>query len=589
MAHDYDLRLISTKAQLLTYIGAEEVLFDEACGFDITSYEQWLCQDTGSKIVIDHFYPFTRHEIPKRNPARGKRVVWEAERELNNTYKGLARRLTRFLQIAILGFPHPQSFGYVRGRNIRDNADQHVGATLLLKVDIKDFFPSISKARVEKLFVDLEVNSEVATLLASFLTINGKLPLGLPTSPIIANAICHGMDGDLSKLATSSGSTYSRYADDISFSTNTTLPKTEVISAIAARHGFELAKDKTRISKRGQNHYVTGLSISDPRSPHAPRAMKRNLRQELYFAEKFGLGDHIRSLGITEGDEIQRYINHLDGSVRYVAFHEPAKARDWFVQWYTILEKSGSSPSFEPKNQHEAQFCFFVDETDFEFEGKKYLALCLSATQQQDVINTTTERIVKSYLANPFSDGDPEKIKRHGMHFSDACEDLRTEYARALQTLPFQGYIVFGELHGKYEANYTRLLAHIIKRRLLAAESKAALFCFEGTDKVSENAIKKIVLESWDELVRTNNRHPKCVTVKIVDKTFYGVGVPDFLLGVFRRYIYSDPTASPPQRQRNMFEGLRDKIRVIVNADTGEEFTRRHPFENSSIGSHREG
>lgn len=588
MAHDYDLRLISTKAQLLTYIGVEEGRFDVACGFDVAAYDQALCQETESEIGIYHHLPFTRHEIPKRNPARGKRVVWEAERYLNNTYKGLARRLTRFLETAIPGFPHPQCFGYVRGLNIRDNAGRHVGATLLLKADIKDFFPSINKSRVEKLFVDLRVNSEVATQLTSFLTIDGKLPLGLPTSPIIANAICHGMDGDLSKLATNSDSTYSRYADDISFSTNATLPKAEAISVIVARYGFELAKEKTRVSKRGQNHYVTGLSISDPRAPHAPRSMKRNLRQELYFAKTFGLDDHIRSLGITEGDEIQRYINHLDGSVRYVAFHEPTKARDLLLQWYAILEESGSSPSFEPKNQHEAQFCFFVDETEFEWNDKKYLALCLSATQQQDVINTTTERILKDYLANPFSDGDREAMSQHGMHFYHATEDLKSLYFRALQKLPFQGYIVFGEQSGAYEADYTKLLAKIIKRRLMAAESKAAFLCFEQNSKVSKNAIEEVVRRSWEELDRTNNRRPKCATVEMVDKSYYGVGIPDFLLGVFRKYVSGVPAASPPLRQHNMFEGLRDKIRVIVNADTGEEFTRRHPFVNSSINDLRE-
>lgn len=338
MAHNYDLRLISTKAQLLTYIGIEKEWFDMVCGFDVAAYGRELQHQADSEVLELPFHPFLRHEIPKRNPARGRRVVWEAERYLNNTYKGLARRLTRFLEDAIPGFPHPQCFGYVRGRNIRDNAGQHVGATLLLKTDIKDFFPSIDKARVEKLFADLRVDSNVATQLTGFLTIGGKLPLGLPTSPIIANAICHDMDGDLSKLAAISDSTYSRYADDISFSTNTTLPEAKAISLIVAKYGFELAKDKTRVSKRGQNHYVTGLSISDPHAPHAPRSMKRNLRKELYFAKKFGLEDHIRSLGITYGDEIQRYINHLDGRVKYVAFHEPAKAGDLVSLWYSILD-----------------------------------------------------------------------------------------------------------------------------------------------------------------------------------------------------------------------------------------------------------
>lgn len=256
---------------------------------------------------------------------------------------------------------------------------------------------------------------------------------------------------------------------------------------------------------------------------------------------------------------------------------------------YTRLDESGDSPSFKPKNQHQAQFCFFVDETEFEWNGKNYLALCLSATQQQDIINATTERILKDYLADPFSDGDRDAISKYGMHFYHAPENLKSFYFQALQTLPFQGYVVFGEQSGAYEMDYTKLLAHIIKRRMMAAESKAALLCFEQNNKVSTNAIEAVVQDAWKELHRTKNRHPRYVSVKMVDKSHFGVGVPDFLLGVFRKYLTSDPTASPPQRQQNMFEGLRDKIRVIVNADTGEEFTRRLPFDNTSIGEHREG
>tara|TARA_R110002124_G_C8740869_1_gene497378 strand:+ start:211 stop:651 length:441 start_codon:yes stop_codon:yes gene_type:complete len=123
------------------------------------------------------------------------------------------------------------------------------------------------------------------------------------------------------------------------------------------------------------------------------------------------------------------------------------------------------------------------------------------------------------------------------------------------------------------------------KKRLMAAESKSAKLYFEQSSKVSKTAIEAVVREGWEELYKANNRRPRNVGVEVVDKSWYGIAVPDFLLGVFRKYILSDPSASPPQRQQNMFEGLRDKIRVIVNADTGEEFTRRNPFDNSSLSS----
>lgn len=581
--YNYDLRRVSTKSQLLTYIGAEELWFDLACNFDVVEYDQALRKSVSGEVGTYIRHSFERHEIPKRNPSRGRRVVWEANAPLGNIYKGLARRLTRFFEIAISGFPHSQCFGYVRGRNIRNNAQLHTGATLLLKTDIQDFFPTITRRRVEQLFKGLGVEAGTSELIARFLTIDDRLALGLPTSPIIANAICHELDCELHELAAGAGSTYSRYADDLSFSSDSALPEVSGISEIVEKHGFELAADKTRTTKRGQNHYVTGLSVSDPMSPHAPRPMKRGLRQELFYARKFGLGDHIGSLGIFENDEVQRYINHLDGRVRYVAFHEPRKASELVSLWQEILNEEGAEVSFEPKNQHTSMFSFFVDETEFEWKGRKYLALGLSASQKQDVIDATTERILNDYLADPFSDGDLKAIQQNGMHFSHATEDLRSLYVQALKTLPFQGYIVFGKQHGDFEADYTRLLDHIIKRRLMAAESKGAELCFEQSSKVSKNAIEAVVRGAWEELRQTNNRRPKFVSVNVVDKNWFGVGVPDFLLGVFRRYVLSDPAVTPPLRQQNMFEGLRDKIRVIVNADTGEEFTRRHPFENSSM------
>lgn len=584
MAFDYDLRRIKTKDQLLTYIGLEEYFFDKALDFSITEYEARMAEYSNETEVGSLYLPlFWKHEIPKRNPKRGKRVVWEANSHINNTLKGLARRLTLFFGTVILDFPHPQNCGYVRGRNIRENAQFHVGARYLLKADIEDYFPSISFERISNFFENLGVNAVIARQISNFLCIDEKLPLGLPTSPIIANVISHLMDFDLSSLAETHGAVYSRYADDLTFSSNDTLPSEDDISKVVEHHGFVLAADKTRHSKRGQNHYVTGLSVSESDAPHAPRKMKRSLRQELHFSKKYGLDDHLDHLGLQDQFERQSYINHLDGRVKYIGFHEPHLASKIVPLWQDILGKSGETPSFKPKNQHRMPFQFYVDETEFTLDGVNYLALGMSASQHQDHLNDTTKNLWENYFANPWSDGDRDQIFAKGMHFTDTTEDLRRAYLSALQPLPFNGYIVFGKLTLDYQETYLTLLNFILRRRLMAAESQAAYFHFEQTSKVSKDALIKTVDAVWKELRHENNRRPDYVITEIVDKKYFGIAVPDFMLAVFRRYLTANPSEKDYRRRANMFEMLRDKVRLIVNADTGEEFGRRNPLVNPDI------
>jgi hypothetical protein len=350
MAFDYDLRWIKTKDQLLTYIGLDEIFFDSALTFNVAEYEARMKEPLIEMGIKNIYLPtFSRHEIPKRNPKRGKRTVWEADPHINDALKGLSRRLTLFFETVVPDFPHPKNCGYVRGRNIRENAQFHVGAKYLLKADIENYFPSISVVRVSTFLENLGVTSGVAKLLSNFLCIDGKLPLGLPTSPIVANAISHFMDIDLNNFAEKHGAAYSRYADDLTFSSDGELPTEMAISEIVGRHDFTLAQDKTRLSKRGQNHYVTGLSVSATDAPHVPKRMKRSLRQELHFSRKYGLDDHLEHLGLRDHFERQSYINHLDGRVKYIAFHEPNLASKVVPLWQEILEESGESPSFKPK------------------------------------------------------------------------------------------------------------------------------------------------------------------------------------------------------------------------------------------------
>ncbi len=107
-------------------------------------------------------------------------------------------------------------------KNIVSNASVHVRKKIVISLDIEKFFDSINFGRVRGLFLSkpFSLDKNIATRVAQLTTFNNQLPQGAPTSPLISNIICNKMDHQLIKLAKINGYTYTRYADDITFSTN---------------------------------------------------------------------------------------------------------------------------------------------------------------------------------------------------------------------------------------------------------------------------------------------------------------------------------------------------------------------------------
>lgn len=573
----YDLTRIESKEALLNFLGIEEAIFDDVIAFDPIEISAPV--DSATILTLGHHW-FFKHKIPKKNASRGYREVWEATQPLPNIYKALARRLDGVFRNRIPDFPHHSSFGFVRGRSTRQNATRHLASRYLLRLDIKNFFQSIDRECIESLFETSGAHKEIASLLGAFTTIEGKLPLGLPTSPVISNAICAKMDRQLELLAESCQCSYSRYADDMAFSGNAEVPAANAIEGILSEHGFFVAHDKTRYTKIGQAHYVTGLSVSDSEAPHAPRSMKHSLRQELHYCSKFGLDEHLGHQGLLDHHSRQRHINRLDGLVKYVAHHEPKMATALYEKWHGILNSSGESVSFFPKNWNDKPFVLTFDETEFHWRGRNLLALGLTVSQNQASINTASESVLRKFLSDQYADGKYDAIRRTGLHYQDATQDLILAYVSVLAGLPFNGYVVFGELSSpdRYSDTYCKLLERILKRRLMSAESQHAFLAFEENSKVSLARIKKIVEGVLAELQRANNRRPETVSVEQVSKSSPIVGPPDFLLGVIRKYLTAGPEKEVPAREQLMFERLRDKYRVILDADTGIEYSRRNPL-----------
>lgn len=581
MRFKIDISHLKTKQNLCDFLAVSEKDFDAVLAFAPSNIACHHAED--GEFVFDGWELFWQHKIPKKNRARGVRVAWEPAHHLMGAYKSLSRKIATIAQEHLENFPHPNCFGYVGGRNIKENAAQHCGHRYLLSVDLEDFFQTISAERVSSLFESIDFPPATADLLSRFVTINGRLPLGFPTSPTIANAVCLAMDVEMQGLAEQNGCAFSRYADDISISGNDKLPEIAEVDAIARQHGFTLAASKTRKSTIGQSHYVTGLSVSDTTQPHVPRGKKRRLRQELYYAKKYGLDDHFHHLGIHDQQIIQREINRLDGLVKFTAFLEPSMSTSLKTDWQGILAENLASPSFKPKNHNGLPFFIHVDEAELERpSGERVLALAMSVSQHEDRVRQETQKVWQKYLADPYTAGNREAIKKKGIHFADAHFDLRGYYVERLSSLPFEGYVAFARMPNpdEYQATYLRLLNVMLKRRLMAADAKFADFVFEKNDKVSQVSVRDAIEAKFQDLKKSRNRRPKFYHVEFSGKPHFGLSVPDFLLGVLRGFLQLEleKPGQPCSRERLLFERIRDKYRLVLDLDNWTEFGRRQPI-----------
>lgn len=214
------------------------------------------------------------------------------------------------------------AFGFVRGKSSVSNAICHIGANHLLNVDIKEFFPSILEESVTRAFVSLGYSNEVSEHLAAICTLDGRLPQGAPSSPAIANIVCRAMDNELSDLAAGRGLTYTRYADDLTFSSksfigNDLLSK---VQEITVRHGFVLNGDKTRFAGRGDQMEVTGVVINVRAQPplrwrKRARATLHNIRNKSRLIRSDI--DYLRGiLGVAGTFEDSPQLNALEDSAR---------------------------------------------------------------------------------------------------------------------------------------------------------------------------------------------------------------------------------------------------------------------------------
>lgn len=204
--------------------------------------------------------------------------------------------------------------GFVRGRSIVTNASCHVGKKEILCIDIADFFPSIKLDQVKNIFIKLGYTDQVAQRLGelcTFLPITsqvGELPQGAPTSPALANIVFDAVDSKLLEYANENQLVYTRYADDLTFSTDTSNIEEHLdhIIHFITESGFRINENKTHIMKDNYRKMVTGLIVNE--KVKVPKKFKRIFKQELYYCQKYGISQHLQAIGRNNAINFQEYM-----------------------------------------------------------------------------------------------------------------------------------------------------------------------------------------------------------------------------------------------------------------------------------------
>ena len=257
-------------------------------------------------------HKYTTFSIPKKDGN---------EREINAPeprLKLLQRRLSHLLQKCfeeIYGtkkYRRTLSHGFRSKHSIITNAQNHRNKRYVFNVDLKDFFPSINFGRVRGYFIknkDFQLDPKVATVIAQIVCHDNELPQGSPTSPVISNLIGHILDTQLVKLAKKAKCAYSRYADDITFSTNEkTFPSliakeekpgewvpSDKLDAATKRAGFEINPKKISMQHQISRQMATGLVVNrkvNIRASYYRQA--RAMCNELFRNGEFYIGKEMR-------------------------------------------------------------------------------------------------------------------------------------------------------------------------------------------------------------------------------------------------------------------------------------------------------
>lgn len=200
--------------------------------------------------------------------------------------RGVQRAILQ--KLAALYDPPDCVYAYIKGRSSVSAARRLCGNKCVLKIDIEDFFGTITERRAYGLFISLGFDKAMSYMLARLCTVNGRLAQGAPTSPMISNIIMLRFDAQMIKLAKSWGLEYTRYSDDMYLTCFRYFDHKKmslIVNNMILQHGFRENSAKRRFFPRGRTRFTLGLNTSKS-SPILGRKKRREFRAAFHRAEK---------------------------------------------------------------------------------------------------------------------------------------------------------------------------------------------------------------------------------------------------------------------------------------------------------------
>lgn len=274
------------RSQFYALVGMEDVANLLDVKKDNLVYHLYKCP-IGSKYVT-----FT---IPKRSG--GIRTI----KAPISSIKIIQKKLNQVL-LAVYKQRKPVH-SYVRKRNIVSNARRHINKRWVLNIDLEDFFPTISFQRIRGMLINkpYRIGESAGTVIAQLCCYDGNLPQGAPTSPIVSNMICSKLDNELNRLAENNHCIYTRYSDDLTFSTDLQeFPEEmarldedrktivgDAINRVISDNWFLINSDKVKLRRYDMRQEVTGLTVN--KKVNVRRRYVKQIRAMLHHWERYGL------------------------------------------------------------------------------------------------------------------------------------------------------------------------------------------------------------------------------------------------------------------------------------------------------------
>lgn len=498
------------KDKIMTKLNRLETKDDLAklLGFKNARYINYLLYN----IQTDSLY--TTFTIPKKNG--GERVIHAPKKEL----KFLQKKLADILWECYLESLEPKSkdknfkipvlsHAFEKGKSIITNSQMHRNKKYILNIDLKNFFDSFNFGRVRGFFIkdrDFAVSPEIATVIAQIACYQGKLPQGAPSSPIITNLITRILDYRIVKIAKKYRFTYSRYADDMTFSTNRELNSNKLratkeleeflteLEELINSSGFEINSKKTRLSNNMQRQEVTGLVVN--KKINVKREYIKNTRAMAFQFYKDGSFEIDKKPGtlsqltgrfafIFQIDQYNNYLlykksliqNNLD-SQKYLLGRNSSKKSESKYYWkYIFYNKDLRKELFYnkkhntynlpkefysiPENEKEVYMSLFNSK---EKEYKKFLFYKYFFGNDKPMIITegkTDPRYIKAALKHLYKKY-PELIEKDGNKFT-----FKIEFLNHTNTLEYLFNVPEGGEGFKYWYNYfsNQIPSNFLKQR----------------------------------------------------------------------------------------------------------------------------